>query len=77
MLLVSFPLRKVVFLFRPKVLWQLAIRATDRPDVVLDASELLSCKIGLYFFDEKLFSLGSRLLPSMLRFLQNEVCEGV
>jgi hypothetical protein len=58
------------------VLWQLAIRATDRP-VVLDASELLSCKIGLYFFDEKLFSLGSRLLPSMLRFLRNEVCEGV
>lgn len=77
MFLDPFPLRKVVILFRPTELWRLAIRATDRLDVVLDASELLSCEIiVLNFLDEQLFSLRSRLLPSMLRFLLNEVWGG-
>lgn len=77
MFLDPFPLRKVVILFRPTELWQLAIRATDRLDVVLDASELLSFDIiVLNFLDEELFSLRSRLLPSMLRFLLNEVWGG-
>jgi hypothetical protein len=72
--LAPFPLRKVVLLFRQMELGRLAIRAIDRLDVVLDASEHLPCEIVvLYFLDEQLLSRRSRLLPSMLRFLLNKV----
>lgn len=73
----------MVFLLRPAVV-RLAIRATDRLpafdrklDVGLSAptSELLDEVPPLAFFDEQLFSLESRLLPSMVRFREKEVCD--
>ena len=77
----AFPLRKVVFRFRPGPR-RLAARATERlppdagkPEAGLDESDK-PADAPLGFFAAPLFSFASRLLPSTLRFRANEVCNG-
>ena len=75
LLFISFPLTKVVVLFRPAVPRRVANTDKNKPAAGLPVvSSPLSCESAFFcFFGTPLFSLKSRLLPSALLFLQNKV----